>query len=222
MRSGTRAQRAGWRAAHSPGSAIGSIRRAGRKVEAAGLQLDIRLDVRGRRTSRRALLVFQRPLLSGAVKLAEVIDASVLLRGGAGFHEVGNRDSRQKTDNGHDDHDFHQGEACVARCSDFHTAVRYFLFLRSERSNRRVTITAFFVHGLPVAPAGPEIAGGMPELRRMSGTARGNKKGPKLSLGAWGNWTSLFLGQLMRINTARRRVRHTPPGRIDAVGRAMR
>jgi hypothetical protein len=35
------------------------------------------------------LLVFQRPLLFGRVNQAKIIDASILLRRGAGFNEVG-------------------------------------------------------------------------------------------------------------------------------------
>ena len=60
------------------------------------------------------LLVFQRPLLDGTVNLAQVVDARVHLGLRAGAHEVGNRDRREEADDGHDDHDFNEGEARLA------------------------------------------------------------------------------------------------------------
>ena len=46
--------------------------------------------------------------------------------GGAGFHEVGNRDGGEEADDGHDDHDFNEGESGVTSVTDFHTT---FFFL---------------------------------------------------------------------------------------------
>ena len=46
----------------------------------------------------------------------------------AGADEVGNRDRSQQADDGHDDHDFHQGEARLAGCSIFHTCSLSFCF----------------------------------------------------------------------------------------------
>ena len=83
----------------------------------------IQLDVR-RQVVREAdgvagdFLVFQRPLVGRRVNLAEVVDASIGLRGGACFHEVRNRDGREEADDGHDDHDFNQREAGLADVFD--------------------------------------------------------------------------------------------------------
>ena len=75
------------------------------------VQLDIGRQVGGQhdgRTGRFAL--FQRELVGCRVNLAQVVDAGVGLRGGTGLHEVGNRNRRQQADDGHDDHDFNEGE----------------------------------------------------------------------------------------------------------------
>jgi len=68
-------------------------------------------NVRGRRRGGDHLAGFQTPLLLGSINDAEVVDTGIRLRGLTGAHEVGNRDRRQKADDGHDDHDFHQREA---------------------------------------------------------------------------------------------------------------
>ena len=75
------------------------------------------------------LFVFQCPLLSGTVKLAQVIDAGVGLRSGAGPDEIRNRNGCKEADDGHHDHDFYQGETRFPVCANFHTA-RYFLLAR--------------------------------------------------------------------------------------------
>ena len=53
---------------------------------------------------------FQRPLLCGAVNLPQIVDAGVRLRCVARADEVWQSNSRQQTDDGHDDHYLHQGE----------------------------------------------------------------------------------------------------------------
>ena len=83
-----------------------------------------------------ALPGFSGPLLDGTVNLLQIGDASLPLGRGAGLHEVGDRDRGQKTDNGHDDHDLHQGEASRTGCASFHDLV--FLLLRRERGTRRL------------------------------------------------------------------------------------
>ena len=116
----------------------GRIRRAAReraKITAAHVGLDVRL----RRGGVGGSLVFQGPLLLGTVNLTEVVDAGILLRGGAGANEVGNRDGGQETDNGHDDHDFHQREALFAGFILFHNYIA-FSTSRPERNNWRVNI----------------------------------------------------------------------------------
>ena len=73
--------------------------------------LQVGLDVRVVEGSIRKLLGLEGPGLGGAVNLAQVIDAGVLLRLRASAHEVGDGDRGQQADDGDDDHDFHQGEA---------------------------------------------------------------------------------------------------------------
>jgi hypothetical protein len=85
--------------------------------------------------------------------LAQVVDAGVCLRGGASPNEVWNRNRRQKADNGHDDHDFYQGEARLIRLIDSHTNFVAFLLSRREQRNRRVITMTAFVHLLPAATA---------------------------------------------------------------------
>jgi hypothetical protein len=57
---------------------------------------------------------FQSPLLCGRVNLAEVVDAGVGLCGLTSSNEVGNRDSCQEADDGHDNHDFNQRKPTFA------------------------------------------------------------------------------------------------------------
>lgn len=94
--------------------------------------LQISTDVRELDSGGGGFLVFQRPLLNRAVNLAQVVDTGVLLGLCAGADEIGNGDGSQKADDSHYDHDFHQGEACGARCSAFHTCFVFFLCSRRE------------------------------------------------------------------------------------------
>ena len=98
------------RAVADRADSVGAAGRASGKVVARG-QLDVRLDIAERDAVARRLLVFERPLLHGAVNLAKVVDTGVLLRGRAGLNEVRDRNRRQQTDDRHNDHDFHKGEA---------------------------------------------------------------------------------------------------------------
>ena len=76
-----------------------------------GAAFDVFVDFGVNGSRARALLFLQRPLLLRAVNLAEVVDTGVLLGGGTGFDEVGDRDRSEEADDGHDDHDFNEGEA---------------------------------------------------------------------------------------------------------------
>ena len=69
------------------------------------------------------LLGLQRPLLSSAVDLTQVIDTGVHLRGRARPNEVGNRDSCQQPDDGDHDHDFHERETRLFVAFDVHTTL---------------------------------------------------------------------------------------------------
>ena len=81
----------------------------------------VAFDVRVYRLSRFALLGFECPSLNGAVDLPQVVDAGILLRGSASLDEVGDCDRCQQTDDGHDDHNLHQGKAPLAGCVFLHT-----------------------------------------------------------------------------------------------------
>ena len=88
----------------------------------AGSAAQVRSEHSGSRNRRGELLILQRPLLFRAVDLAQVVDARIFLRRSASAHEVGNRDGGQKTNDGHNNHDFHQREARLARSIDSHTS----------------------------------------------------------------------------------------------------
>jgi len=90
-----------------------SVSAAGRarRQTARGSQFDIRSNVRSGNRRARDLAGFQSPLIHCGINLAEVVDASIRLGGCPRFHKVRNGDGRQEADDGHDDHDFHQGEA---------------------------------------------------------------------------------------------------------------
>src|SRR5579862_3084227 len=105
------------------GKGLFRIQRADHALQAAtGSTTQIRRDVCRHRSGRRALARFQRPLLLGRINLAQVVDARVLLRGRTRLQEVGNRDRCQEADDGHHDHDFHQGETRFTGGFNFHTA----------------------------------------------------------------------------------------------------
>ena len=72
-----------------------------------------------------SLLVLERVLLNSAVELAKVVNARIFLRGGASFNEVGNRDRSEQADDGHHNHNFHQGEARLICVSDFHLCLSF-------------------------------------------------------------------------------------------------
>lgn len=74
------------------------------------LILHVATDLRVVHLGIIALFGLQRPGLDGSIDLAQVVDAGIHLRRAAGLHEVGNRNRRQQTDDGYNDHDLHQGE----------------------------------------------------------------------------------------------------------------
>jgi hypothetical protein len=53
-------------------------------------------------------------LLLGGINEPQVVDAGILLGGGAGFDEVGNGDRGQQSDDGDDDHDLNERKPCFA------------------------------------------------------------------------------------------------------------
>jgi hypothetical protein len=61
-------------------------------------------------------MIFHGPLQLGAVHVLAIEGAGSLLRGRNGVPETGNRYCRQQTDDGHDDHDFDEGESGSVFC----------------------------------------------------------------------------------------------------------
>ena len=104
-----RAQRAG-RVRADRREGISAARRTSRN-RIIRVQLDVGRQVAGQRDGRTGGFAgFQRELAGRRVDLTHVVDASIGLRGGTGFHKVRNRNRRQEADDGHDDHDFNEGE----------------------------------------------------------------------------------------------------------------
>src|SRR5690242_8442330 len=83
------AQGAGRSGGHIP-DGVGSIARTKWWERAA--VADIRLETAIRRAGGGGQLVFQGPLLFGAVNLPQIIDAGVGLRGGTGLDKIGEGD----------------------------------------------------------------------------------------------------------------------------------
>ena len=116
---------------------IGAARRT-RRHAVRGVQLDV-----GRQVGRIGdgitglLALFQRELVGRRINLAEVVDAGIALRGGTGFHEVRNRNGRQEADDGHDDHDFHQGET---RFTDVFGLFHFVCFLFVHAAELRIRL----------------------------------------------------------------------------------
>jgi hypothetical protein len=99
----------------------------------------------------RVLLHVQGPLLNGPVDLPQVADTSVLHRRFPSFREVGNRDGRQQSDNGDDNHDFHQSEGPFLGAMYSHNLT----FLYSHGVDRAAGgyIITLIVHELPLLTA---------------------------------------------------------------------
>jgi hypothetical protein len=108
------------------GKGLGGVRRAGGQFT-GGTVAKVRLNVRALGGSGRTLALFQSPLLLGRINQAKVIDAGVLLRGGAGAHEVGNGDGREQTDNRNHDHNFNERKPRLAGSFVFH--IYFLIFL---------------------------------------------------------------------------------------------
>ena len=141
----------GWVAYHCS-RGIGAISRTGREI-AVGIQFEIRLQNAQRVRIGGGFIVFQGPGLGCAIDLAEIVNAGVYLRSLTGFYEIGNRDRSQKADDGHDDHNFHQCEPPLIRCSDFHT-LSLFCCGGVNTAKGGLNINAI-VHELPFATASP-------------------------------------------------------------------
>ena len=84
--------------------AIAFINRTGAAVTEVGSDFS---DTRMRRRRHSGLKC---PLLLGAVNLAQVVDASILLRQSPGVDKIGKGDCSQQSDDSHDNHEFHKRE----------------------------------------------------------------------------------------------------------------
>ena len=96
------------------GSGVCASRRATGNA-AAGVHLDVARYGLGTCNSRTVgLSILERPFIDAVINLSEVVDAGICLRSSAGADEVGNRNRRQQSDDGNDNHDFNQCEAHFA------------------------------------------------------------------------------------------------------------
>jgi len=135
------------------------------------VQFEVGCQVRCQTGSRvaRFFPLFQCPFGDCAINLMQIVDASVSLRGGARVHKTGNGNRRQDTDNGHNDHDFHQREARhPSGFGSFHIKLTF--SVRRELRNRRVIMITIIVHSLPAAAASAfQPAMPMPESSSNTG-----------------------------------------------------
>jgi hypothetical protein len=76
----------------------------------------------------RTRSILQSPLLNSPVNLTKVVEAGALLRRAARTDEVGNGDRGQQTNDGDDDHHFHQREALDTQFSAFHSNFTFLSF----------------------------------------------------------------------------------------------
>jgi hypothetical protein len=106
--------------AHRSARGVGSATRTGGDI-AGGIQFDIALDAGQLVRIGGSLSCLQGPGLGGAVNLAQIIDAGVLLGSCAGADEVWNRHGQQQPDYGDDNHYFNQREAGFPYLDLFHT-----------------------------------------------------------------------------------------------------
>jgi hypothetical protein len=100
-----------------------------RRVSGAGRQFangaapQVRLKIAALREVSRCFSLFQSPLLLRGINQPKVVDAGVHLRCRAGLNEIGNRYSRQQTDNRNHDHNLHQSEAILSPSHIFHSFI---------------------------------------------------------------------------------------------------
>jgi len=124
---------------------MGRIHRTPRQFPACR-RPEVRLEVRTSRNRRGCLMLFQGPLLLGAVYQAQIIDAGIHLRSRARAHEIRNGDGGKEADDRHHDHYFHEGESPPLCSFLFHGSLSV---PRCERDKGRIIITN--VHVLPFA-----------------------------------------------------------------------
>ena len=106
------------------GDVIGPAAGAGRLVAQVGVGAD---EVRIDRGVAALLVLLERPLDLGILHLLEIGDANAAAAGFAVAEEVRDGDGRDEADDGHDDHDFDEGEAPPAVSAvQFHTCVWLF------------------------------------------------------------------------------------------------
>ena len=85
---------------------------------------------------RVLLSLLECPLLDRTVYLSHIVDTRVGLRRVAGLDEVGNRNRRQHPDDGHDNHDFHQGEGRPVEFFELHSGSLFGLVRREPGARR--------------------------------------------------------------------------------------
>ena len=174
-RGAERARRCGANRTVSVGTTSGARRNA-----ASGVELDVRGQVTGIVDgSAGGLAVFKGEFIGGSIDLAQVIDASIGLRGSTSLHEVRNRDRSQQTDDGHDDHDFNQGET---RLTD--VLVRFhFIFSKRGVNMRQADLDNYVcVHWIACCNHGETSSAlGMPIVQRSFVNVQSQRKTPQKS-----------------------------------------
>ena len=132
------------------GEGIGRIHRACWQFAATAMA-QVRLQIGSLRRVGGLFALFQSPLLLGRINQPQIVDARILLRGGAGLNKVRNRDGRKQANDGHNDHDFHQGKTQFLGSFCFHVFLIQRLGLKTtacsalRRSNFPQTIRRIIV-----------------------------------------------------------------------------
>ena len=99
-------------------------------------------------------LVLHTPLFFSSIDLVQVLDAGILLGGGTGFDEVGDRDRGEQADDGDNDHDFNQRKAGRFVIGlDLHSTFSFFLVCSRECGERRFSISSTIYSQIANPPA---------------------------------------------------------------------
>jgi len=105
----------------------------------ARIQLDVGRQVGGSVTVVPVVLPFSRAnWLAAASIWRRLLMQALACEVARAFTKFGDRDGRQKADDGHDDHDFHQREARLAEVLGLFSLCFAFSFHGREQRSRRV------------------------------------------------------------------------------------
>jgi hypothetical protein len=137
VRRGEAAQRAG-RVRADDRAVVSSARRTNRQA-AIRVHFDVGRKIIGKINGvAGGLVLFQRELAFRCIDLAQIVDTGISLRSLAGLDEVWNRNRRQQTDDGDDNHDFHEGETSLTDLGVFFHTFLFFIFIRPQPNRARL------------------------------------------------------------------------------------